>query len=54
MLTEFGLCYTMKENVKIRKIQNFVHMVYLLAKLCNIFDEAVFIDVSICRGYLLF
>ena len=26
---------------------NFVHIEYLLAKLCNIFDEAFFIDVSI-------
>ena len=26
---------------------NFVQSVYLLAKLCNIFDEAFFIDVSI-------
>ena len=26
---------------------NFVHIVYLLVKLCNIFDEAFFIDVSI-------
>ena len=26
---------------------NFVHIVYLLAKLCNIFDEAFFIDISI-------
>ena len=26
---------------------NFVYIVYLLAKLCNIFDEAFFIDVSI-------
>ena len=26
---------------------NFVHIVYRLAKLCNIFDEAFFIDVSI-------
>ena len=25
----------------------FVHNVYLLAKLCKIFDEAFFIDVSI-------
>ena len=29
---------------------NFVQSVYLLAKLCNIFDEAFFIDVSI-EGY---
>ena len=27
---------------------NFVYIVYLLTKLCNIFDEAFFIDVSIC------
>ena len=26
---------------------NFVHIVYIVAKLCNIFDEAFFIDVSI-------
>ena len=26
---------------------NFVYIVYRLAKLCNIFDEAFFIDVSI-------
>ena len=26
---------------------NFVYIVYLLTKLCNIFDEAFFIDVSI-------
>ena len=26
---------------------NFVHIVCLLAELCNIFDEAFFIDVSI-------
>ena len=26
---------------------NFVHIVYLLTKLCNIFDEAFFIDASI-------
>ena len=29
---------------------NFVDIVYLLAKLCNIFDEAFFIDVSTCFG----
>ena len=41
---------------------SFVHIVYLLAKLCNISDEAFFIDVSIYiyiyiyihRGNLLF
>ena len=26
----------------------FIYIVYLLTKLCNIFDEAFFIDVSIC------
>ena len=26
---------------------NFVYIVYLLTRLCNIFDEAFFIDVSI-------
>ena len=31
---------------------NFVHIVYLLAKLCNIFEEAFFIDVSIFPIYL--
>ena len=36
----------MRENVKIRKMQ-ISCIVYLLAKLCNIFDEAFFIDVSI-------
>ena len=31
---------------------NFVHSVYLLAKLCNIFDEAFLIDVSIhCKDF---
>ena len=30
---------------------NFVHIVYLLAKLCNIFDEAFLIDVSIHTVY---
>ena len=29
---------------------NCVHIVYRLAKLCNIFDEAFFIDVSIVYG----
>ena len=26
---------------------NFVYIVYVLAKLCNIFDDAFFIDISI-------
>ena len=30
-----------------KKNVNFVYIVYLLTKLCNIFDEAFFIDVSI-------
>ena len=29
---------------------NFVHIVYLLTKLCNIFDEAFFIEVSIYKS----
>ena len=29
---------------------NFVYIVYLLTRLCNIVDEAFFIDVSICFG----
>ena len=32
---------------KSKENASFVHIVYLLAKLCNIFDEAFFIDVSI-------
>ena len=32
---------------KSKENANFVHIVYLLAKLGNIFDEAFFIDVSI-------
>ena len=31
---------------------NSVHFVYRLAKLCNIFDEAFFIDVSITSNNL--
>ena len=30
-----------------KKNTNFVYTVYLLTKLCTIFDEAFFIDVSI-------
>ena len=37
-----------KENAK------FVYIVYLLTKLCNIFDEAFFIDVSIVFSHLGF
>ena len=33
-----------RENKKNAK---FVYIVYLLTKLCNIFDEAFFIDISI-------
>ena len=36
-----------KRKRKNKENANFVHIVYLLAKLCNIFDEAFFIDVSI-------
>ena len=32
---------------------NFVHIVHLLVKLCNIFDEAFFIDVSILESSML-
>ena len=32
---------------------NYVHIVYLLVKLCNIFGEAFFIDVSIVQTYIL-
>ena len=32
---------------KNKKNANFVHIVYLLTKLCIMFDEAFFIDVSI-------
>ena len=47
MLTKFGLCYTMRER-KNKENGNFVLIVYLLAKLCNIFDDAaLFIDVTI-------
>ena len=31
-----------------KKNANFVYIVYILTKLMNIFDEAFFIDVSIC------
>ena len=42
ILTKFDLCYTMEENVKIRKMQIslILYSVYLLAKLCDTFDEA--------------
>ena len=36
-----------KRERKNEENENFVLIVYLLAKLCNIFDEAFFIDVSI-------
>ena len=32
---------------------NFVYIIYLLTKLCNIFDEAFFIDVSIQCNYFM-
>ena len=31
---------------------NNVHIVYILVKLCNIFGEAFFIDVSIVQTYI--
>ena len=36
ILIKFGLCYTMKEKGKNKENANFVHIVYLLAKLCNV------------------
>ena len=54
ILTQFDLCYTMSENVKNKENVNFVHIVYLMAKLCNIFDEAFFIDVRINMMSLTF
>ena len=41
------MLYHEREGKK-KENANFVHIVYLLAKLCNIFNEAFFIDVSIC------
>ena len=40
ILIKFGLCYTMREKEKNKEHANFVHIVYIVAKLCNIFDEA--------------
>ena len=53
ILIKFGLRYTMRGNVKIRKMQISFNIVYLLTKLCNIFDEAFFIDVSIQQNMLM-
>ena len=36
-----------ERECEIKENANFVHIVYLLAKLCNIFCEEFFIDVSI-------
>ena len=36
-----------ERECKNKENANFVHIVYLLAMLCTIFDEAFFIDVSI-------
>ena len=47
ILTKFGLCYTLTGKRENKKNVNFVDIVYLLTKLCNIFDEVFFIDVSI-------
>ena len=38
-LTKFDLCITIRKNVN-EESANFVHIMYLLAKLCIIFDEA--------------
>ena len=46
IISKFDLCFTTREKVKREKCK-FRHTVYLLAKLCNIFDEAFLIDVSI-------
>ena len=43
ILTKFDLCYTMRENVRIRKMQ----ILFIL------FDEAFFIDVSILSVSIL-
>ena len=40
ILNKSGLCYTMREIVKIWKNANFVQIVYLLTELYNIFDMA--------------
>ena len=48
ILIKFGLCEGKK-----RENANFIHIVYLLAKLCNIFDEAFFIDVNICWSWFI-
>ena len=34
ILTIFGLCYAMRENVKNKENANFVYTVYRLAKIC--------------------
>ena len=34
---------------KNKKNANFIYIVYLLTRLCNIFDEAFFTDVSIAK-----
>ena len=40
-----------EKDRKNKENAHFIHIVYLLAKLCNIFGEAFFIDVSICVLY---
>ena len=42
------MLYHERERIN-KENANFVHIVYLLAKLCNIFDEAFFIDVRIVQ-----
>ena len=44
------MLYHEKER-KNKENANFVYIVYLLTKLCNIFDEAFFIDVSIFEAH---
>ena len=39
-----------ERECKNKENENFVYIVYLLAKLCNILDEAFFIDVSILQS----
>ena len=47
--SRFLMLYHERER-KNEENANFVHIVYLLAKLCNIFDKAFFIDVSINKN----
>ena len=49
ILTNFFFMLYHERECKNEENANFVQSVYLLANLCNIFDEAFFIDVSIYR-----